>query len=66
MANNRDWQRMVRGGFRLSPAVRALLERERVVVPVPAEIRNRALARAQACFLSSLLGALSSGRRTGN
>jgi hypothetical protein len=55
-------QEVIRSDSRLSPVVRALLERERVVVPVPAEIRNRALARARECLLSSLLGTLSGGR----
>ena len=62
VANNRDRQQMIRGGSKLSPAVRALLERERVVVPVPAAIRDRALARARASLLSGLLDSLSTGR----
>lgn len=62
MANNRDRQQALGGDTKLSLVVRALFERERVVIPVPAEIRDRALARARAC----LVGTLSNGRTAGN
>jgi hypothetical protein len=44
---------MIRFGGRLSPEVRALLERERAIPPQPASVRARALARARAISASA-------------
>jgi hypothetical protein len=44
---------MIRFGRRLSPEVRALLDRERAIPPQPASVRARALARARAASTSA-------------
>jgi hypothetical protein len=44
---------MIRFGGKLSPEVRALLDRERTIPPQPASVRARALARARAASASA-------------
>jgi hypothetical protein len=44
---------MIRFGRKLSPDVRALLDRERAIPPQPASVRARALARARAASTST-------------
>lgn len=48
---------MSRAGPPLSPEVEALLDRERVVPPVPSHVRTRALARARAALIAGRITA---------
>jgi hypothetical protein len=56
---------MIRFDGKLSPEVRALLDRERTIPPQPASVRARALARARAASASKPAAPVSAGALSG-